>query len=430
VGLPALLFVVLFVLGCLLAFVRHPIFGLLTYVGVFYVHPPSRWWGQHALMEQRWSYIAAVVSLLAIFFGKHEKPVKPFGRQGFVIAFILFYLYVLLQLTWALSIDEHQRLVEYYFKYAIVMFVIYRALDTIENVWLFLWAHVTGCFYFGWIAYTEYEGGRFEGFGGPGLSEANAAALTMLTGAIVLASLFMAMDRKRRIVLAGMVPFILNGIVTTISRSAFLATAAAGLVFNLWAPKAWRGKVAALTVLGGMVFVGFTNDTYWSRIDTVKYKGAEVGGVDMSAGRLAVMQAQLRMAGSHPMGCGHSCTEFLSPSYIAQEKLNRSSGTRASHNSFLSLLVDQGFIGAAAYIGMLLWLLRSLQSLKRHVVRHASPLAPLLPGVAAVFAAMCVGDMFVPYVRYEIRFWFFGLLLAMLNLAEKERLASRAVTTP
>jgi hypothetical protein len=30
---------------------------------------------------------------------------------------------------------------------------------------------------------------------------------------------------------------------------------------------------------------------------------------------------------------------------------------------------------------------------------------------------MFVGDMFVPYVRYEVRFWFIALLLVLLRFA-------------
>jgi hypothetical protein len=34
---------------------------------------------------------------------------------------------------------------------------------------------------------------------------------------------------------------------------------------------------------------------------------------------------------------------------------------------------------------------------------------------------MFVGDMFVPYVRYEVRFWFVAVLLAMVRLSDEAR---------
>ena len=61
----ALAFLLLYVLGLVLAIFVRPLYGLYTYVVVFYLHPPSRWWGG-ALPDLRWSLIAAAVTLLAI----------------------------------------------------------------------------------------------------------------------------------------------------------------------------------------------------------------------------------------------------------------------------------------------------------------------------------------------------------------------------
>jgi len=76
-SLTALVFVLAFGAGSLLAFARHPIFGLMTYIGVFYVHPPSRWWGQGLLFDVRWSLLAAAVTLLAMLVRKPSEPAAP-----------------------------------------------------------------------------------------------------------------------------------------------------------------------------------------------------------------------------------------------------------------------------------------------------------------------------------------------------------------
>ena len=64
-ALTALAFLMLFFTGLVLAFAVHPRFGLYTYLAVFYLHPPSRWWGD-MLPDIRWSLVAALVTLLAI----------------------------------------------------------------------------------------------------------------------------------------------------------------------------------------------------------------------------------------------------------------------------------------------------------------------------------------------------------------------------
>jgi hypothetical protein len=47
---------VLFFLACIvLAFARHPIYGLVLYLSVTYIHPPSRWWSYAA--GSGWSFM-------------------------------------------------------------------------------------------------------------------------------------------------------------------------------------------------------------------------------------------------------------------------------------------------------------------------------------------------------------------------------------
>lgn len=53
-SLTSLLFLAAYFSGCIAALVRHPVYGLVTYVLMLYLHPPSRWWGE-ALPDLRWS---------------------------------------------------------------------------------------------------------------------------------------------------------------------------------------------------------------------------------------------------------------------------------------------------------------------------------------------------------------------------------------
>ena len=55
-SLTGLAFLLAFAAGIGLAVMRHPLFGLYTYIAVFYLHPPSRWWGE-TLPDLRWSLL-------------------------------------------------------------------------------------------------------------------------------------------------------------------------------------------------------------------------------------------------------------------------------------------------------------------------------------------------------------------------------------
>jgi O-antigen ligase len=411
----ALGFLVAFGAGCLLAFVRHPIFGLLTYVGVFYVHPPSRWWGQGLLLDVRWALIAAGVTLLALLIRRPTISVVPLLRNGAFMTFVALIVWIAVQSFWAIDRQAHADLLEFYVKFALVIVMICRSVETAQHLRWLLWAHVLGCFYLGFLAYTAFGGGRLDGVGGPGIDEANAAALQMLTGIFVAGSLLLMNKWSLRFVLLAIVPFMLNGVITTVSRSAFLAGMIGGAVYMLFAPRNYRAVIGLLATLAVVLFLNLSHESYWERIGTIKHRGEEIVGVDTGGGRLEIMEAQLRMARSRPLGCGHMCTTVLSPSYLDARFL-AAGESRASHNTFLTMLVDHGIPGAVFYIAMLVWAIRQLREL--HKLSTSTDdvdrsMVLLLPAVAAVFASITIGDLFVQYPKLEVRVWFAAILLLM-----------------
>jgi len=74
-AITGFLFALGFVAMMALALLRHPIWGLYGYIAVFYLHPPSRWWGAF-LPDLRWSLVASAVTLIALLRIK-EPPGRP-----------------------------------------------------------------------------------------------------------------------------------------------------------------------------------------------------------------------------------------------------------------------------------------------------------------------------------------------------------------
>lgn len=422
-SVPAAVFVLAYIAGVLLALVRHPIYGLLTYVAAFYIHPPSRWWGQGWMFDVRWSLIAAAVTLLALIVRRTPSS-APVFRSGALWAFVAFVAWVGLQSFWALDPEAHADLLSYYLKFVLVIVMICKCIETEQHLRLFLWCHVLGCFYLGWLAFTSYSGGRLDGVGGPGIDEANAAGLQVVTGILVSGSLFLGGQPRTRLGLLGVIPILVNGLVTTISRSGFLAAGIGGVVYNLFTPDKYRRAVRFLSVLAVVLFGLLTSDTYWDRISTIKYQGEDVEGVDTGGGRLEIIAAQWQMFKARPLGCGHMCTTVLSPSFIEDRFLTQ--GGRASHNTFMTMLVDHGIPGAAFYVMMLAWIYRSLRQVARCLGGGEGFLATVLPAIAGVLAAVTIGDLFVQYPKFEARFWFVSLLIVMLHLSQRQ--AAREAT--
>lgn len=421
-------FLAVFFAGCVLSIARHPIFGLMTYVGVFYLHPPSRWWGA-TLPDLRWSLFAAGITIIGLLVRKKQMIAAPIGRKGFFIGLMCFVAWLAVQKLWTISPVMHQELFVMYAKYTLLLVLIYKCVETTTHLKLFLWTHVLGCAYLGVIARAAYSGGRFEGFGGPGIGEANAGALQVLTGMLVAASLFLAARFRERVALVGVMPFLVNAMVTTISRSAFLALVVGGTAFNFMSPPKVRRLVRVLSVLGIVLLLAMTTETYWNRIQSIEKMGEDVEGVDTGYGRLVLLKAQWQMFLDHPAGCGHRCTATLSSYYLADEFLTGTGERRArsSHNTFMSLLVEQGLPGAIFYFAYLFWLYRSIIRLRRTLISRQDFLATLLPAVTAVLCAVTLGDMFVDYAKSEVRIWFVALLMVMQRMVSEPDPAPKGV---
>ena len=415
--LTAIAFLLAFTFGCLLALFRHPIFGFVTYVSLLYVPPHTYWWA-YALPSLRWSLIAAAITLVGVLIHRPNDSGPSIFSNAIMRGFLVLLLWLVVQSFWALDETMHFELLTIIAKYALLFALIYKCVDSTVHLKYFLWAHAAGCFYLGTVVLDRYMGGRFEGFQAPGINEANAGALQIVTGVLITFVLFLSGRWKAKAVTVGLMPITLNALVATISRSGFLALGVAGLLFNLFAPKNITGLVRILSVAGLVLFMAITNPVYWGRITTITAAGEEVEGVDTGSGRLVLIDAQFKMFADYPMGCGHRCTAVLSPIYLDEKHLTGEEGRRArsSHNTFMSLLVEQGIPGGVLYVLLLIWIARTTFRLQ-YRMRSSNGLLPITyAATVAILGAITVGDIFVDYLKFEARVWFLALLVALERL--------------
>ena len=431
-SLTSLVFVAAFVVGSVLALVRHPIYGLLVYIASLYFDPAGHWWGSGALSAIRWEFVAAAVTLAAMFIHRGRLPRSPLYRSGAFWGFVSYVVWIAIQSGWALDTASHQQLLTTWLKFLVVMVLICGCVDSWRNFRLVLWAQVIGCAYLGWLAFSTYTGGRFQGFADNALGEANYAALELVIGLIIAASLFLAGQWRTKAVLLAPAALIADAIVTTVSRSGFLAAAVSLVAFNLFTPKRMRARVGLLSLLAVALFLSLTTANYWSRIQTIKYEGADVAGVDTGGGRLDIVKGQLQMFELHPFGCGAMCTNILSPQFIPSQYLV--GGQRSSHNTFMSMLVNHGVPGGILYLLLLVWIYRTLRRAARYSAASSGDTegerfaAVILPALAAVMVAIVVGDLFVEYPKLEARVWFVALLISYVHLRELDSVREEAIS--
>src|SRR5579871_6666390 len=122
--ISAVIFLVGFTAGCVLALFRNPVYGLLTYIATLYFDPAGQWWGRGTLHDVRWELIPAGITLLAmLLYGRRFFP-SPLVRSGAFWGFVAFVLWAIIQLQWAVDTDAQEQLLTIWSKFLVVSIMI------------------------------------------------------------------------------------------------------------------------------------------------------------------------------------------------------------------------------------------------------------------------------------------------------------------
>lgn len=415
----------LFSLVCVVfAFTRHPIWGLYFYLCSIYIHPPSRWWS-YIVPDLRWALLSAGVTTLAVLYHRGRLAPKPIWLGNAPAALLALYaLLMWLQTPFVLDIETHVIGTIQFTKYLIGFWFVYRIADKLEHVRDILFAHALGCAMLGVYAMTAgRQDGRLDGVGGPGIDDANTLGMYLATGALTAFGLFLTQHGWRRWFALLLGAFATEGFVLANSRGAFLGLAAGGLVLAFAQARQhrrvfWGCALVALLGLGMVV-----DQLFIERMFTIGDVAEQSEDADMSArSRVVIFDAQKRMVLDYPLGTGWRGTATLSPRYIDERWLTAdpSGGhaERSSHNTFMTTLVEQGFLGALLYLAIIGWLLRTIWRL-----RGLSRIG-LEPELVTLAATMCAGLTVVfvagqaaDYLLAEVQFWLFAALVSAMQMA-------------
>ena len=400
-------------------FVR-PMYGLYTYVAVFYLHPPSRWWGS-SLPDLRWSLLTAVVTLIALFI--HKSTIKPAGKWYGSKVTIFLGLYVIwMWLQWAFVISPYHSLgVILFSKYMLLIFLIYSIIDNEKDFLGFCTAHVVGCAYFGYLVLQAPDTGRLEGVGGPGVDDANTLGMHLGTGLIFASFLMLRYKGYARWLVLFAIPLILNGVFQTETRGAFVGIFVGGVITIYLKPKRIRKTYYTLIALAVVSALLVVNESLMNRLSSL---GAAVDEEqewdDSAASRVFIAKAQMEMFFNHPLGVGHQGTAHLSRDYLDVRWLAGNSGDRASHNTVLSVLVDQGFPGIILFSLVCfasVAVLIKLKTLDKKGLGLEYGIYRTMLGGALV--TILASGMFAQYLKAEVQIWCLVLLVVLHDLSNR-----------
>lgn len=424
-SLTALAFLLLFGAGCVMALFVRPHFGLYLYLAVFYLDPPSRWWST-GLPPIRWSLAAAAVTLVALLIHRDSIPrVHPWSESAIGKILLVYTVWMWIQLPWVVSPLQFEGTI-LYTKYVVLFFLMYSLINTEEEFEQFCLVHVLGCAFLGWLIYLAPDAGRLESVGGPGIGNANTLGMHLSTGIIIGGFLIFVVQGWRRWLIIGLMPLIVNGLFQTETRGAFVGLFLGGIAAIYLKPKSIRKRFYALGVLAVVGALSFANEALVSRLSTMQAAVDESSEWDNSAiSRVETALAQWDMFLDHPLGVGHQGTAFLSVEYIDAIWLDPNVNARSSHNTVMTVLVDQGLPGIIMFLilaAIIVRMLRKLRSLDiaglpfRHSIYRAM--------LGSVLCAIIGAGMFAQYFKAEVLIWSLTLLAILWKLSASTRLSA------
>lgn len=420
----AAIFLIFCVACTVLAFVRHPIYGLYFYLAATYVFPPGRWWG-YIFGETRWSLIAAGVTMLAVFFHRGKLQVKPVWLANTpAMVFALYAGWMCIQYPLVLDVETHFRGTSIFVKSLAAFWFVYKIVDTKERARDALLAHLLGCGLLGILAYVSGRslGDRLDGVGGPGIDDANTLGMYFATGALVGLGLILTEGGWRRWLSLACIVIVMEGMVLVNTRGAFLGLVAGGLVLALVKAKTHRRLFWSLAFVGLIGLASIVDQKFVDRMWSIEKIASDSDEIDTSArSRIVVMQAQWRMFFDYPLGSGHRGTETLSSRYLDREWLAFNSsgeGARSSHNTFMTALVEQGVLGASLFVWLALWTPLAMVRLRRMEAIHGDPqITTLGAAVVGALTAVFVAGNTADFLLVEVQFWLFAIFVSIQQFA-------------
>lgn len=251
---------------------------------------------------------------------------------------------------------------------------------------------------------------------------------------MIAVSAFVLWRRNRREVLlaAGVLAWLLAGLVTSFSQSSVAA-----LLLGLAVLAAYRWSVRwTIAVAGALVLLALAVALAAPKSLHFGLKGSGGSTSNATSGRTKLIEGGLELFAKRPLqgyGSGSFQTE-----YERHSKTTAQNATSASHTIPVTVAAEQGIVGLALYLALLalafLTLLRGAgRSPPRPKPGDARPVlaSPFRPALAACFAALVLHTFtYADFLEDPLTWTLLGIGLALARTRERERAKPPAARVP
>lgn len=362
-----ILFVLVVTVGLLFSLFRGPVYGLMTYVYIYFNIPSNQWWGDY-FPDFRWSFLSAILLTVAVIVHAQKLGKIRFGLRSPATYLILLLLLMCVIAPFSYSPELAWHRVYDFFRYVYIYILAVIILADINKYKLFLYSLIINFLYLAYLAHSYFSGGRLDGVGLVDADDANMlAALTLLIIPFLIQFLVHG-SRKEKIL--SLITFILivNVFVMCGSRGASI-----GLFFELiillffYCKKTNFVKVFFLFSAITLSIWMLMDNSFKERLFSFSKSSAAGDFKEISSGRIDIWAQGTKMLRDYPFGTGGGGFITLSPSYLNSNLIEKNTGNRASHNTYLLLLIEQGPLGLTFYFGFILSTFFALFKLKINI---------------------------------------------------------------
>jgi probable O-glycosylation ligase (exosortase A-associated) len=395
------------------ATLRYPFVGVLLWAWLTLMVPHENAFGFAQSLPI--NLMVAVVTLLRWAFS-NERKVPPLGTFSLVLLFLIW-----ITINGFQAVDPGWSWPLWDRTWRIILFGILISLTATNRVRIhaLIATIVLSLFYYGFKGglFTLLTGGNYHVVG-PDIStigDNNHLALAILMVIPLANYLRMHLaQRSLRILMTCAMILSLISVLGSYSRGAFLALV--GVLFVAWlrAKKKWLYPfVAAAVVIPALAFMP---QSYVDRIKTIQTASSDAS----FEGRVNAWHVAFGYAKDHfPFGAGFSGPEL--PQVFGQYEPGQD--THAAHSIYFQVLGDNGFVGLAIYLLILLTCFWNSSVIRKRTkgdpeLAWAFDLSGMVQLTLFIF---CVGGAALSFAYYDLFFMCAGLLSIMRQMIDNQK---------
>ena len=399
--------------------VKGPMFGLLTYLFIFYTQLS---WADSLSIGgyDRWSLYAAVILMVTtLYYNRRHRTNKFYNKMPHFKWLILIIVNMLLVTPFAVDSVGNKNAIIDFIKLTTLYYLVISAVDSKKNYLYFIYFQIWGNFHLGWEAYRHghFESGRLENIGVPGAFGSNHLSNHLLLIFPFLANNGLFGKLSVKLVVMASSAFILKAFLDCNSRGSFLGAIVIGVILILLTPPHKKKKLIFALMIAACILSVYGGERLLNRMKTIQTY--EEDGSAM--GRVESWKRAIDMIVEYPLGKGGDSFKFLSPHYIPEIVASYDGQNRAIHNTYLMMATNWGVQGL---ILLLIFLGSTIKELHTIRCRYGSGNDDFYStesiAIEAALIGFLVAVIFGNRIYAEGLYWFCALATVLSNIQQDE----------